>query len=632
MPYKTIFEIGPIFDYIKSTRKTRDLWGGSFLFSYIMGVAARLILEEEIPGFKFDAHQNAISKIIKRPGLKNDLLFRHCCDTIYELDEPIRAGSIPDRMYCVLSNVETPENVKHKLIEKLYAIFKKSFTNIKNNGDTLSEINHELVHRQITDYFRIFYAIGDHNNSWIELENAISSRGDIFEFSNFEDRMNETTRKDEKCSLCGDRKNVIVLKNSRRNNRSEYLCAICTIKRGLLGYFLDEERNIVNERFSSTTDIAAIVPKKIMKDSYELLKHDITDFAKAHFSKPDSLEVFEARDDLGLKSWYQIFELAEKKEVIDHLSYQLYFSEYKSAKKLKNILKDLATNRTFTKESLINLPEPTLDSNKIAYEFRAWIDRPFYAIIALDGDDMGKILSLAQENESLTEKLSNCIHTYTQETNKVLEKYNGQLIFCGGEDTLAIVHPLYLMDVVKELFAKFRDSFRGLDVDTINPDELSISAGAIISHHKYPLSLAISGAHDMLDNAAKKQRGKASLAIRLIKGGSERCDFICKINQAPPYSLYNFEKLIGQSIPRGFVYKLIEDRDILEETVTTSEDMLKYLLFLYKKNRSEKPNTEAITSALQDLVKIFYEDLQIKDKYSKLINHLYFARFMEGGE
>ncbi len=604
MSYTAIFEIGPIADYIKSTRKTKDLWGGSFLFSYLMGYAAKLILEEELDkqGFKRGDITSQINSIILRPALLDNPLFGRICD--FGSVPPIDAGSIPDQFFCQLKKTDTPEKVKKKLINHLLSIFNNCLTALLDNYHVSYEPTNGIVQKQIDDYFRFFFVFSDQFDNQINFKNAASARGEIFEFDSYKDKTNTVSSKSEKCSLCGDRKRVITLIKARRNNRDEHLCAICTIKRGLLDYV--EKRGWINlGGFQSTTAIAAQVPRNIMKRYFDELEYEIERFRNAHKGSD------EANDDLGEKQINSLLEKPIVLEVIDTFSYQFYFADEDKALEFRGKVKEKA--------------------NK---DEKFWVDHPFYAIIALDGDDTGKIMEEFEKQGKLDE-FSDAIRTYTQQTGDIISKYGGQLIFCGGEDTLAIVHPLNLLKLVDELNQSFKNSFTTA-LNRINnyKPALSISAGAIICHHKYPLSLAVEGAQYMLDDVAKGEAGKASLAVRLIKGGSGRCDFICKIADGS-YNLSNFQELIGCGIPRGFVYKLIEEKEIIANTLKRRNDLAKYFLFLFEKTREKIDDEQKIIikAALEKLASIYQEGSpNLEREIQKLIDYLYFARFLEGGE
>ncbi len=603
MPYKAIFEIGPISDYIHSTRKTKDLWGGSFLFSYLMGYAAKLIIEHETgkKNIQLSEIKENINKKILRPNLFNDPLFNLASGT--EPEAKIDAGSIPDQFYCELENEDTPKMVKQGLLKHLETLYDSCLTKLMENYKRVpTDRQNGTVKKQIQDYFRFFFVLSSNNQNQNVLKNASATRADLFEITTFKDEVNSPESKHQKCSLCGDRQKVITLLEARRNKRDEHLCAICTIKRGLLDNF---KKNLSFDKFQSTTDIAAQIPKQLALDHFENFKELMDEFRKAHE------ESKEAKDELNFREQEELKRSTLNASIIEKLSYQFYFSDHQKANRLREAISEKAELRE-----------------------RFWVKHGYFSIVALDGDNTGKIMEEFEKKNKLA-IFSKAVQTYTRDTAKIINNYNGQLIYCGGEDTLAIIHPIRLLNVVKELNSAFQNSFSEAlrQIPDYNP-KLSISAGAVMCHHKHPLSLAIKKAHHMLDFVAKDVSNKAALAVRLIKGGSDRCDFVCKIADSE-YNLNHFQELIGSDIPRGFVYKLIDEKEILANTLTEPDKLIYYLYFLFEKTRAKIDDSEKliIKTKLEKLKHIYENSAgNFEEKFQKIIDYLYFARFLEGGE
>ena len=596
MHYKAIFEIGPIYDYLRSTRKTRDLWGGSFLFSYLMGYTAKLILENELGKFDLNSAPDIkrVNEIILRPNVTDDKLFQRICKST--TGSKVDAGSIPDQLYCRLQKATTPDSVIEGIKKELRTIYEncimKVLDNYKPDPDYNSSSN--IVEHQINNFFRLFYVIDDDSTDQEKLNNAIASRGSIFEFDSFVDDQNYTLSKDEKCSLCGDRKKVISLYGARRNNRAEHLCAICVIKRGLLDHF---QYIVELEKFKSTTMIASTAAQKEMVENFDTLEDQISSFVKAHEKSP------EASDDLNKKQMNNLINSDITREVIGKLSYQFYFSN--QASDFRNQVQKL-----------------TKEENKV------WVDSPFFAILAADGDNTGAIMKVC-EGHGLLDDMSKAIHNYTKATTEIIQNAGGQLIFCGGEDTLAIIHPGSLISVTMQLDQAFKNSFNELKSRLeMENFQFSISAGCVICHHKYPLSLAVSGAHYMLDGVAKQEDGKASLAVSLIKGGSEKSQFLCKIS-GESFNLEDFSQLVEKEIPRSFVFKLMDEYEILYSTLENEDELVKYVKFVFEKTRIENI---AFDESLKKLVRNSFKTINGKLDFEQLINRLYFARFLKGGE
>lgn len=615
MSYKVIFEIGPVTDFIKSSRKLRDLWGASFYISYLMARTIKFILEEEITGFDYEKNKDKIKKIISRPFLQDDPLLQFFFHSS-EKSERNSVGSIPDKIYCILEKKETPQ----KVLKKFYCSLLKDFNEIAKCLITERELGIDIADYQLTKYFRLFYVTSP-TDDFNVLETAINVRGEIFEFDNFLDRNNSVDRKEEKCSLCGDRKKVISLDNSRRRNRKEHFCAVCAIKRGFLKYYIGENSK---NQFVSTTDIAAFILKTALYQEYNYFDKVIKKVANEIIkSEPD--EGLDDLDNVRIKLLKKAMD-DNPPETIEYLPYEQYYAD-QQVQYIQELKREI--NKVFIEkrqsEALKNLYKQ-FNLSLESYNLKTWLQHSFYSIIALDGDDFTSVLQNARKDNK-EQDLSAGIINFSHECQKTINNY-GKLIFCGGEDILAIIHPVFIFKLLEELDDSFQ---RNLNKIQQIP---TLSAGAVICHHKYPLALAIEQAHKMLDDVAKNQPGKASCAIRLIKGNSKGRDFIFKIrsingnNNDKEYTINDFEELVqAKEVPKGFVYKLEEDREILNKVLTNNDEIKKYFNFAYTKG----DNSIVFTPELEKLVEKTVNKNQ-KTNIDLIIDRLYFARFLKGEE
>jgi len=132
----------------------------------------------------------------------------------------------------------------------------------------------------------------------------------------------------------------------------------------------------------------------------------------------------------------------------------------------------------------------------------------YYAVIALDGDSMGKTIAQATSKDEHAE-ISAKLSEYTKRAREIVEgKHLGKLIYAGGDDVLALANLSDLLKILKEL----RDKFPTL----IEGKESTASAGVCIAHCKVPLGEVLRWANKM-EKAAKEINGKDALGIALLK-------------------------------------------------------------------------------------------------------------------
>jgi CRISPR-associated protein Cmr2 len=206
----------------------------------------------------------------------------------------------------------------------------------------------------------------------------------------------------------------------------------------------------------------------------------------------------------------------------------------------------------------------------------------YFAILLMDGDNMGKLVNgetmastwksvmhpdivtrLEQpEFEAIyrenwqnifdTKRLvTPAIHAAISESlgdfslygvDRIIEKHHGTLIYAGGDDVCAVLPVETSLLAAKEIKEYYTSTYKFIrkDKDPVDVseiwmpepgklsinlgkgDDISISAGILICHHKESLSQMIAEAQHLLKNKAKQEAGRNACAIELRKrsGGS----------------------------------------------------------------------------------------------------------------
>lgn len=227
--------------------------------------------------------------------------------------------------------------------------------------------------------------------------------------------------------------------------------------------------------------------------------------------------------------------------------------------------------------------DQTEDSNISGFPSIKIRDR-YYAILIMDGDNMGKLINgdtigatwgtvihpeirNRMSRQTFDEKyrtnwnqlydkkrlVTPALHASISEAlgdfalygvPQIIDNYHGRLIYAGGDDVCAIMPIDTVIQAAKEIADYYTRFFSHITQDGTNrelkDDEsfvptagklchgmgkaegISISAGILLCHYKEPLSSMISRAHALLDGYAKEKSGRNSCAIELKKrsGGS----------------------------------------------------------------------------------------------------------------
>lgn len=128
---------------------------------------------------------------------------------------------------------------------------------------------------------------------------------------------------------------------------------------------------------------------------------------------------------------------------------------------------------------------------------------PYFAVLVADGDRMGEQLgrhTTPATHRLLAEKLD----AFSVRAAADVAATDGQLVYAGGDDVLALVPVVRVIDCAEKLANSFAEFVPGA----------TLSVGAAIGHYKEPLSVTLAHARDA-ERAAKVDRN--SLAVGVYK-------------------------------------------------------------------------------------------------------------------
>lgn len=140
---------------------------------------------------------------------------------------------------------------------------------------------------------------------------------------------------------------------------------------------------------------------------------------------------------------------------------------------------------------------------------------PYFAVLVADGDRMGQLLS-KRETVGAHQLVSAQLDTFAERARAVVRRHDGQPVYAGGDDVLALLPVTTAVTCAQDLAEAFAEAlgvpFGRLDADT------SLSIGIAIVHHLEPLSVALQRGR-AAEKAAKGPRNAVSVALH-TRGGS----------------------------------------------------------------------------------------------------------------
>ena len=532
-PEMLLFQLGPVQDFIAAARSTRDLWSGSYLLSWLMAYAMKAVTDRIgpdaviFPSLRgngiFDALHRETYYSTRWPGINGKI------ETTWERLLSDKGGSnkmadwlltptLPNRFLAVVPQGEGAELAKlaaDALQKELDSIGEAVWKWLEKN-----EAKNEWKDRwetQIGAFLQIAWA----TQPWLDRETCLAEAGRLpdkavgkrlQDFINFAESLPD---KDTRYFSAGDGK----LTNPGILWSAHY---------ALLDAKLAARRNTRDfKQWNPINKTAAV------KDSLTGKEECIGDEKFWRGLAERNGNIFTASSHrYGAMSL--IKRLWCRAEEVDYLQQKLGLEKDVFNKSLR------------------------ADSTQEIARYNDDEENPYIAVLAMDGDEMGKWVSgektpkfLKQlapkaneylsslvkkaDNPDLRRLLTPSYHLQFSEAlsnfamhkaREIVEYHKGDLIYAGGDDVLAILPSTRAIACAEKLREAFRVNYD--DNGRIYPgSRCEVSCGIAVGHCNAPLQMLVKEAQSA-ESRAKKDYGRAALAVSLYKRSGEIIHWGCK--------------------------------------------------------------------------------------------------------
>ncbi len=592
---------------ITASRKSHDLWAGSFIISNFLKEAIKPLKDKEIIEFIFphkDLLEDTQEKISNVP---NKILFtiKASKDEVKELGQNLEK-TIKEKLKSLANNI--PFNIKNGSKELMeYQL--ENFINViwgaipleDDYIGSLRKLDKHIAYKKSSILpdrrFIESYKLID-----FEKEENPFTEGLGFEqiyqyFTDPDIKKSHLVKGAYRCTLCGDR---IILEadgndykgdgfwkklwDDKLFSTGERLCGVCLAK-----------RTYKMESFPSVSEIATTTFKIFLKDNKQAI-NEILNIIKSvrnqkrYFSKnPQSVPKLEREEQdrlgklLNLDGEYlipQVWETDEERPDI--------------ARRLTDVYKKL---NKFPSDS--------------------------FAILLMDGDSMGaklRLLDDIKEQKDLSKKLSE----FTQKVKEIVEDENyGKLIYAGGDDVLALLPIEFALKCAYEIQEAFKEELKDIEAkikDKIQGEEkadikysFTMSGGLLFAYHKLPLSYVLNKVREFEQKA--KNSGKNRIHFGYIKHS------LAYSESSFSWDKYEiFEKIlkICDEIPNTFITQSYE---LFMEVESSNNEMNEKLFKSLLKKKIKEEMVEEVIETFKKLDDNFNNPL-------KLINILKIAKYI----
>lgn len=671
-----VFSIGPVQGFIAQSRRTADGWVGSYLISYLAGHALAFLEKEcgltiEEPDTKDVAMYEAIlamrsSKTSPAPQSINGNT------TIAALPNVLIAKV--DNGDCMDFGEQAKSTALAAWDDVVLAVWSELPSLMKNNTGVKKVWNYQVGKE--FGHWEFNWAWGKNSS---EAFDNLSGRKGLRNFAQIEE-------KGDRCTVCAQHQALwdettrthahrqardVAKDNWREWGRAindirkaphtliqpdgkERLCAICLIKR-LIPWTDNPVRSLWEAGkaspvqasvFPSTSTMATVIYRTeliktastdgTLRQALEDYLAELKKLSRGHVKRADSLDAFSCwattktaavgkgwsgdtvEDLLRMDGdWYLYGEAVRNEEKIEDLDHKAIRGAYSNL-------------RTVAREA--GLKEAPI----------------YYAVLTMDGDQMGDLMKRAAE-KGLTGVISGILNKFAQWVPRTVRNHSGRTIYAGGDDVLALLSLATALDAAEavrsEFTRLFKDDTKLEDMWSTDCSPPSISGSIVYAHHQAPLGKVLQEGHSLLTQWAKKRRDRNALAMQHFRRGGPATTFAAKweIDGQPLVvrlgAIQDKLKKGEQQVASRFLYGLQDIAWMFEASGPfadpTNKDGEAYLKALLLKSRlsegkSEKEREEQAEKLAKEVLTL--ARASVGEKANGLaVEPLLMARFLAGG-
>lgn len=573
------FAFSPVQGFVSQARRTRDLWAGSYLLSWLAGQAMQALIPK---GGK-----------IQLPDVENDPLFQQICspEHITLEDQAAYLGSLPNRF-----TVTVPEGVDGttctKAIDQAWLQVTKAVFAII--GDYLQQEQIDVWKKQTKEFWECTWVIG-------EKISLLDQRKNLrLHFSSPEEG--------EKCTVCGERQELSCEEYPRRKDiqkwwkglikatsaseihgldlrENERLCAICLTKR-LFPHVAQQAIGWqVPEFYPSTPYLSAI---DWIIHVLEIAKEDagVKD-AAAHLLNMVKEPIVKRAEK---RNWAKIQKI---QELVEDLPELRQFLSVDGSVFFQDAIQhnDLQLDNRFEVSTALSSLQKAVEKAEEIQKQHVGKASPFYAILLMDGDNMGQLIGNHSKDERA--KISKALASFTALVPEIVREQNGLLLYAGGDDVFALLPVSIAIECARRCRFAYQCAFKE-HAPFVSQTRTTISAAVQYAHMNTALGVVVRDAHRLLDDIAKDKTGRDALACRVWKRGGP------VLTWSQPWSVID-DGLLITSVQKAFTddtdkpdrfsskffYKLRDLFELVntEEFIAHNEDIKDLLVAEYLANR-----------------------------------------------
>lgn len=516
------FTLGPVQGFVAQARRTRDFWAGSFLLSWLAGVA---ICAVEKQG----------GKIIF--PIPNDDFLKAILGENTNANP--QQGGIPNRFMADISKCQDFDGsvVTQAVQQAWHAIADTVWEKDKGSLIQPGYPTGDIWQRQNAYFWDMSWVIteGRDTSALDKRKNfrthTTSVEGGFKcmmmegyqELSGADGKNSNTKRRNYWINLT---QNI----HSKDIGEDEELCAIAYIKRRFVHIFQNVQADIqiadktltvhgwkLPHNVPSVAYMASVpwlksllASEKSVLEQYRYLislLEEMSYVTKIDFERSERRNHVQSIEHLIQHNQYDIKDMSFD----GNIYYQTFWD---------NIGNFVADKQNYDGKVDDYRPKIKSSLTKLYDDMNDFEPSPYYAILLMDGDSLGKQMSREERQPIISKALDN----FTQQAQKIVRENDGFLIYAGGDDVLALLSLDDAMNAANQLRLAYAQCFEQASNETTRV--YSTLSGAInYCHIGMPLTQVLIDSHDLLDKVAKDGTGRNALAVRVWKPSGQAVEW-----------------------------------------------------------------------------------------------------------
>lgn len=513
------FTLGPVQSFVAQARRTRDFWAGSFLLSWLSGVAMCAV---RVQGGEI---------LFPRPE-KVDLDW--IVGAVSGESGP-QHGTLPNRFLARVPEdfdaAAVTETVREAWLKLAELVWNRDLDTLSASSDNKHRHWHGQA-RAVWDsqhkgYWEIAWAFTERREHTNVLDRRKNWRSHFLpdepgmkcmvmegfqELSGF-DGASDPENKGRRDFWKWVRETVPSGKTDLRDG--EMLCALAYMKRRFARYFkdLDGEANGMHVKGwelpvsrPSVYDMAAAHwLERVIRDRPEAEKAKLRHAAK---EMPK-----DSRRDVRIRCVREAAEAHRADHILSRLDASLYFHG------VLDRLPDDFTNPAVKAQVQVHASGMKAALKALSSQPGAPSLSPYYAVLAMDGDGLGVQMSNAARQPGIALALAR----FAREAPGIVWTRNGEMVYVGGDDLLALLPLEDALRCARDLRIAWYEALAGRAALEQEPGEApswpTLSGAIVYAHVRTPLTQVLRTAHWTLEKTAKEECGRGAIAVQVLRPG-----------------------------------------------------------------------------------------------------------------